>query len=136
MIDGKEITLVSLHLDWACKERRATQLKTIIDFVKEQEYCIVMGDFNPEDYVNNVELSKDLLYEEEYGLFKEIGMDYANAGRFGIFDTIVAPKEPQLCGPWDNVIVSSNIEILSAERVYAAEWMHDHAIVLAEIAIN
>ena len=136
MIDGKEITLVSLHLDWACKERRATQLKTIIDFVKEQEYCIVMGDFNPEDYVNNVELSKDLLYEEEYGLFKEIGMDYANAGRFGIFDTIVAPKEPQLYGPWDNIIVTSNIEILSAERVYATEWMHDHAIVLAEIAIN
>lgn len=134
-VDGKEISIVSLHFDWNCKERRATQIQEVIKFAKEQEYCIIMGDFNPEDYINSVEISKALFYEEELALFREIGMTHANAGEFGVFDTIVATGSPELCGPWDNIIVSSNINILSAERVYV-DWMDDHAIVVAEIEIN
>lgn len=133
-VDGKEISVVSLHFDWNCKERRATQIKEVIKFAKEQEYCIIMGDFNPEDYVNSVEISKALFYEEELALFREIGMTHANAGEFGVFDTLVA-EDASLYGPWDNIIVSSNINILSAERVYV-DWMIDHAIVVAELEIN
>ena len=133
-VDGKEITIISLHFDWNCKERRATQIKEVIKYAKEQEYCIIMGDFNPEDYLNNTEVSKALFYKEELALFGEIGMTFANAGRFGTFDTLMA-DDASLCGPWDNILVSSNMEIVSAERV-TAEWMNDHAIVVAEIAIN
>ena len=133
-VEGKEITIISLHLDWNCKERRATQIKELVKYAKEQEYCIIMGDFNPEDYVNNVEISKALFYKEELALFGEIGMTWANAGKFGTFDTLMADDE-SLCGPWDNVLVSSNMEIVYAERV-TADWMNDHAIVVAEIAIN
>jgi endonuclease/exonuclease/phosphatase family metal-dependent hydrolase len=134
-VDGKEISIVSLHFDWNCKERRATQIKEVIKFAKEQEYCIIMGDFNPEDYVNNIEISKALFYEEELALFREIGMTHANAGEFGTFDTIVEPTKPELYGPWDNIIVSSNIKLLSAKKVYV-DWMIDHAIVVAEMEIN
>ena len=134
MVDGKEITVISLHLDWNCKERRATQLQTLVEFAKKQEYCIIMGDFNPEDYINSVEISKALFYEEELALFAEIGMSYANAGKFGTFDTLLA-DDASLCGPWDNILVTSNIKLISAERV-ALDWMNDHAIVVAEMEIN
>ena len=93
-----------------------------------------MGDFNPEDYINNVEISKALFYEEELALFAEIGMSYANAGEFGTFDTILA-DDASLCGPWDNILVTPNIKLISAERV-ALDWMNDHAIVVAEMEIN
>ncbi|MBQ7292975.1 MAG: hypothetical protein IJW79_04460 [Clostridia bacterium] len=134
-VDGKEVSLVSLHFDWNCKERRATQIQEVIKFAKEQEYCIIMGDFNPEDYLNGVEISKNLFYEEELALFREIGMTHANAGEFGLFDTLVEPTQPELYGPWDNIIVSSNIRLLSAEKVYV-DWMIDHAVVVAEMELN
>lgn len=134
MVDGKEITVVSLHIDWNCKERRAVQLRELVNFAKEQKYCIVMGDFNPEDYINGVEISKNLFYKEELALFAEIGMSYANAGEFGTFDTLLA-DDASLCGPWDNILVTPNIKLVSAERV-ALDWMNDHAIVVAEMEIN
>ena len=136
-VDGKEISVVTLHFDWSCKERRAAQIGAVIDFAKEQEYCIILGDFNPEDYVgdDNAEndarkLSNNLLYEEELARFEAVGFEAANAGRFGVFNTLVNST-----GPWDNILVSRNINILSVETI-TEPWMNDHAIVVADIAIG
>lgn len=135
-ICGKEITLICLHLDWYDKIVRAEEIRQLVEFIKTQEYCIVMGDFNPEDFINGEKLSKTLFYKEELSRFREIGMEPANAGKFGTFDTIVHNSFNAITPcPFDNILVTPNIEITAADRV-AEPWMNDHALVWAELVIN
>ena len=129
-VEGKEITIICLHLDWYDKIVRAEEIRQLVEFIKTQEYCIVMGDFNPEDYINGERLSKTLFYKEELARFEAVGFEAANAGRFGVFNTLVNST-----GPWDNILVSRNINILSVETI-TEPWMNDHAIVVADIAIG
>ena len=142
MIGGKEVSVVSLHFVWDCKEKRAQQIADVIVWAKEQEYCVILGDFNPQDYINKVEqplgrLNPDSnnVYREDWAKFIAAGFEPSNGGRFGTYGTTMndgAPKNPY---PWDCVFVSSNIKILDAEPVYE-DWMDDHAIVWADIEIN
>ena len=133
-VEGKEITIISLHLDWAHKHKRSKQLKQLLDFARTQEYCIVMGDFNPEDYIDFKRLSNTLYYKEEFGRFESLGFTSANTGEFGTFDTIRADGFVRPC-PFDNIIVSKNIKIVAAGCL-AEPWMNDHAPVWAELEIN
>lgn len=136
VVCGKEITLICLHLDWYDKIVRAEEIRQLVEFIKTQEYCIVMGDFNPEDYINGERLSKNLFYKEELAKFAEIGMEFANAGRFGTFDTIVHDSFNGISPcPFDNILVTPNIKITAADRV-AEPWMNDHALVWAELEIE
>ena len=108
----------------------------MLEFAKEQEYCIIMGDFNPEDYVDDgKKVSTRLFYKEELARFCEIGFECANAGRFGTFDTIVDPGSVVSPCPFDNILVTPNIKLLDANRV-AEPWMNDHAPVWADIEID
>lgn len=136
VVCDKEITLICLHLDWYDKIVRAEEIRQLIEFIKTQEYCIVMGDFNPEDYINGERLSKTLFYKEELERFAEIGMEPANAGRFGTFDTIVHDSFSAISPcPFDNILVTPSIKIVAAGRV-AEPWMNDHALVWAELEIT
>ena len=133
-VGGKDITIISLHLDWADKHNRSKELDQLVAFAKTQKYCIIMGDFNPEDYEDFKRLSNTLFYKEEFGRFQEIGYTIANAGEFGIFDTIRADGFVRPC-PFDNIMVSPAIKMVAAG--YLPEpWMNDHAPVWAELTIN
>ena len=135
-VGGKAITLVCLHLDWYDKIVRAEEIRQLVDFCKTQEYCIVMGDFNPEDYINGERLSKTLFYKEELARFSEAGLEPANAGRFGAFDTIVHDSFSAISPcPFDNILVTPNIEITAANR-HVEPWMNDHALVWAELSVH
>ena len=136
-VGGKEITVVTLHFDWNCKERRAIQHQTLLNFIKKQEYCIVTGDFNPENYVNSesqCDAAHISTYREEWQRFTDAGLVHANGGAFGTFGTLMEGGKPQRPEPWDNVLVTPNIRILHAEPVYEP-WMEDHAIVVADLEI-
>ena len=141
-VDGKELSLVSLHLDWQCKERRKVQIETILEFAKSQEYCIIIGDFNPEDAINGVYLEAGRInegsvniYQEDWKYFTDAGFTPSNGGRFGAYPTLMKDGSPRSPYPWDCIFVSSNIKILNAEPVYES-WMSDHAIVFADLEIN
>jgi endonuclease/exonuclease/phosphatase family metal-dependent hydrolase len=135
-LGGKEITLICLHLDWYDKIVRAEEIRQLVEFCKTQEYCIVMGDFNPEDYINGERLSKTLFYKEELARFAEAGLEPANAGRFGAFDTIIHDSFNAISPcPFDNILVTPNIEITAADR-HVEPWMNDHALVWANLTIK
>ncbi len=135
-IEGREITLICLHFDWSDQVVRAEEIRQMLEFAKEQKYCIIMGDFNPEDYVDDgKKVSTRLFYKEELARFEEIGFECANAGRFGIFDTIVHPGSVISPCPFDNILVTPNIHIVAADRAYEP-WMNDHAPVWADLVID
>ena len=141
-VSGKEITIVTLHLDWSCKEKRACQLDSLIAFAKTQEYCILIGDFNPENLINgqpchdgdSVAPDTKNMYQVDWKRFDDAGLEYANGGRFGTFGTIMKNGAPASPYPWDNIVVTPNIKIQKVE-VFYEPWMNDHAIVAADLEI-
>ncbi len=142
-VGGKEITVVSLHLDWSCKERRSKQLASLVAFAKAQEYCILIGDFNPENLVNgeqqydgdSVAPDTKNMYRVDWKVFDDAGMMYANGGTFGTFGTIMKKGEPASPYPWDNIVVTPNIKIKNVDVIYEP-WMDDHAILAADLEIQ
>lgn len=142
-VSGKEITIVSLHLDWSCKEKRARQLDSLAVFAKAQEYCILIGDFNPENLINgqlchdgdSVAPDTKNMYKVDWKIFDDAGLDYANGGKFGTFGTIMKNGVPASPYPWDNIVVTPNIKIRNVE-VFYEPWMNDHAIVAADLEID
>lgn len=147
MIDGKEVTLITLHFDWACKERRFQQIRDVIAYAQQCEYAIILGDFNPENYVNGNKVADPNdehyvngsdyvnMYQVDWKFFTDAGFEPANGGRFGAYETLMRNGKPRGGFPWDSVFVSSNIKITNAYPVYES-WMNDHAIFVAELELN
>ena len=110
-------------------------------------FAIIIGDFNPENYVNgNVVADPNdpdyvngpdeaNMYQVDWKKFTDAGFTPSNGGRFGAYPTLMLNGVPRNQYPWDCVFVSSNIKIINAEPVYES-WMSDHAIVFADIEIN
>ena len=143
VVGGKEIALVCLHFDWKCKERRAVQIAEVIRFAKAQKYCIILGDFNPENLIDGewqqdadtIDPDSKNMYPSDWKRFSEAGLVHANGGAFGVFPTIMSKGQPASPYPWDNIVVTPNIRILQAEAIYEP-WMDDHAILVADLEIT
>ncbi len=142
-VDNKEISVVTLHFDWKCKERRNQQIKSVIEFAKSQEYCIITGDFNPENCINGVrqydgdsidETTKNM-YPIDWKKFTDEGFVPANGGKFGVFPTLAENGIPESPYPWDNIWISPNMKFINVEVVFES-WMNDQAIVVADIVID
>ena len=139
-LGGKTVDVVTLHFDWKCKELRATQIDEVIRFAKEREYCIITGDFNPENLINgevqhdgdSVAPDSKNMYLKDWKRFTDAGLVCANGGAFGPFATIMKNGMPGSPYPWDNIVVTPNIRILHAEAIYEP-WMNDHAIIVADL---
>ncbi len=144
-VDGTDITVISLHFDHSNKIRRNQQIADVIAYAQTQEYCIIMGDFNPQNRIQGETMWNDPeainpgtsnMYQIDWQSFIDAGFKSANGmGEFGPFGTLVRSGVAKSPYPWDNVFVSSNIEILDAYTV-CKPWMNDHAIMLAELEIN
>ena len=130
-VDGKEICAICLHFDWADRERRQKQIAEVIDFASRHEYAMIIGDFNPDDFIDRVKQSENLTYEADLALFRTAGCSVANADKFGIFTTIPTSKQPYPC---DNIIVSPNIKIHGV-GLTCRDWMNDHAALWADVEI-
>lgn len=127
------LRLLNLHVEWRDNDQRRMQLEQLADYADSYPYCVVIGDFNPNDYRDGVRLSSNLTYEADLPIFTDRGYTAANAGAFGIFKTIMdSPIEQYPC---DNILVSPSLEITNAGRV-AADWMNDHALLWADIALK
>lgn len=132
-IGNKEVHILNIHLDWGDKTARASQIAEIVDFASAFDYCIIIGDFNPEDYVNGVKQSNNLTYEADLATFATAGFTPANAGYFGVFNTVLDEFYTPIA-PFDNILVTDNIKIANVE-IFADDWMNDHAYVAADIVI-
>ncbi|MBQ8407950.1 MAG: hypothetical protein IJY39_03720 [Clostridia bacterium] len=132
-VNGKKITLINLHFDWYDKNVRAIEIDQVIEFAKAQEYCIIAGDFNPSNRINEKIVGPNPMHEEDFAKFRNAGFQMANCGDFGVFHTILDAASG--VWPFDNIMVKPNMKIVAAERV-AEPWMHDHAIVIADIEIQ
>ena len=52
-----------------------------------------------------------------------------------MFPTLAEDGIPQSPYPWDNIFISPNMKFINVEVVFEP-WMDDHAIVVADIAID
>ena len=142
-VDGKQISLVCVHLDWQCKEKRAVQIAEVIKFAKAQEYCIILGDFNPENLINSerqndedtIDPDSKNMYISDWKKFSDAGFENINGGKFGPFPTLMREGQPGSPYPWDNIVVTPNIKVLNAETI-CESWMNDHAILVADLEIT
>ena len=132
-IGNKEVHIMNIHLEWADKNARASQIAEILDFASQFEYCIIIGDFNPMDYIDNVKQSDNMTYKEELAVFESVGFTPANAGYFGVYNTFLRTFYEPLA-PFDNILVTNNMMITNVE-VFADDWMNDHAYIAADIVI-
>jgi endonuclease/exonuclease/phosphatase family metal-dependent hydrolase len=132
-IGDKEITVISLHLDWQDKDTRREQRNQIINYVKDRKYAIIIGDFNPCDYENGVKISPNGTYDVDFPHFASAGLNLANCAQFGAFHTYL--DTPYAPCPLDNIITTPAIKIVNA-GVRCEEWMYDHAILWADIEID
>jgi endonuclease/exonuclease/phosphatase family metal-dependent hydrolase len=130
-IEGKNVCVITLHFDWQDRDTRVSQIKQVIEFAKKHEYVMIIGDFNPTDFVNAVKQSDNLTYKEDLDIFRKEGFKVANTDKFGTFTTIV---ERSPCYPCDNIVVSPNIKILKVDRIYR-DWMNDHTALWADVEL-
>lgn len=124
----KRLLLVSFHFDWADKNRRHSQIQQLISFSKDYELAVLMGDTNCDNYLEGILIDRELLYEDEWGIFLDSGYSLANGGAFGLMPTYGN-------SPLDNIFVSSSIEIQNA-FVAKYDYMNDHYMMVADLYIK
>ncbi len=133
-VEGIDVHFINIHVEWRDNEARREQLYFILDYIEEHnfEYCVVIGDFNPSNYKDDVSLGYDSdMYKKDLQAFKDEKFKMANGGEFGEFDTILDSDGVSVC---DNILVTPNINITGVERV-AEDWMNDHAFLIADLEI-
>ena len=131
-IEGKEVCVITLHFDWQDRDTRTMQIDQVIAFAARQEYAMILGDFNPTDFVNVERQSNTLTYEKDLDRFRKAGFSVANTDQFGTFTTIVG-RGP--CYPCDNIVVSPNIKIRKVGRIFR-DWMNDHTALWADVELT
>lgn len=131
-LGGRPVRFINVHFDWTDKYVRQEEIRQVIEFARAYEYCIILGDFNPDDCVDMKKLSDHITWREDLAPFIEAGYIPANGGAHGVFTTLpCAGTQPYPC---DNIVVSPNIRI-DAVGVHTAPWMNDHAILYADITV-
>ncbi len=133
MLGETPVQFINIHVDWADNGARREQLRQVLEYAKKFERAVIIGDFNPFDCTDFKSNSTRLTYEEDLAPFKEAGFTVANAGAWGVLNTLPTTerKEPVPC---DNIIVTPNIKIQDVKS-HTAPWMFDHAILYIDIEL-
>jgi endonuclease/exonuclease/phosphatase family metal-dependent hydrolase len=132
VIDGKRVLLCNIHLDWDDTAIRREQISQLISYCSNYENVIILGDTNPDNYVDGELVQPYHPYEEEWAIFASAGYDLANGGYLGYFDTCDAGGDNWY--PVDNIFTKGNIKIKNSYTI-TEEWMNDHKPVIVELVI-
>ena len=110
------IHIITTHLDWNDINKRNIQISELIDATSKYDYFVICGDMNPASRING-EAGVDPLsqYLKDYQRFVDAGYQLSNCGELGSFNTLTK-HEGFAIYPWDNIIVSSNLNIVSVYR--------------------
>lgn len=111
-IGNKQITFVSVHLAYQPESTRLQQLSELIPYLQTQPSFICGGDFNPLSLGNRS--TSDADYIKIIKPLLDAGFHIANCGDFGFLETCSDEPEGTWWGCLDNIVTSSNIQILSA----------------------
>jgi len=124
-IDNKMILVISFHFDWSDKYLRAQQAEQVRAYAKQYDYAIVIGDTNPNDYINREYQGGGNLSDEEWGLWTDNGFTMANKGYFGVFPTMYKG------GIIDNIFVLGGTikEVFTISK----DWQRDHKPLCAKV---
>lgn len=129
-VDGKDICIINTHLSTAAGGQKEPQSQEILDAVEDEEYFVVLGDFNTEisDYTDIVK--------------KFVDAGYNSANLNGSENYLLTFYTSGGVGkPTDQIITSANIDIVD---VYVNEEKLndqlsdkiDHLPLIAELGIN
>ena len=125
VIHGTRVCVLNAHcsLETDFTIHRKTEFEELLRAMCEEEYVILMGDFNAYSV-------------SEFEIFQKAGYRIANGGEFGEFDTWPHFDKPS---SWknmaiDNIIVSRNIQILnvSVDR----RDLSDHSMLIADLVLE
>jgi endonuclease/exonuclease/phosphatase (EEP) superfamily protein YafD len=119
--NGDNVTYLNVHAypgtTAEAKANRQTEYGEILQVLDGQS-CIIQGDLNA------TEIS-------ELDIFVDAGCNLANGGDFGTF---ITGTTPTFLFPFDNIITSADIKILSA-GVADSSGSSDHKLLWADIMI-
>lgn len=136
-INGKEIKFLCAHLSYEVNIAEL-QIGELLDVVSNFEYWILTGDFNvPFQNVNSRG------YQILVQAFLDAGYNVANGSSFGMFPTFTTATAGSEDISWssiDNIMCSSNINILdvwtNTEKLEHIGFGIDHLPLLARVEIN
>ena len=136
-IAGKDIHILSVHLDWQDQSRQESQVNDLIQWASDKEYFVICGDFNSLCYGIN-----DNDYITVIKPFLDAGYNSANCAKFGFIPTFYMVGNEGNGSSLDQIIVSSNITI---RKVWTDKTKYgnsdvggsiDHLPLCAELVIN
>ena len=131
-VDGKVIHLMNTHLEWWDTAMRRKQINELIDRAGAYEYVIVLGDMNPCPRYQGKVSGKNA-YIDECKMWIDAGYKPAHPSKLGMLPTYLGSEYGDSKGiPYDNVIVSGNMEITQIGQVIRP-YMHDHTPFWADI---
>lgn len=126
MYMNKSICIINAHCSTETNfdSYRKAEFEELLNIMKTNEYCIIMGDFNA-------------FSVDEFQMFLDAGMDIANGNLFGTFESW--SNFDKVHPEWknkaiDNIIVTSNISIqnVTCDR----RDLSDHSMLIAELDIR
>lgn len=144
-LGDKKIAIFNIHLDVSASKNsdgvqyKVLQSQELCDLVSQEEYFILMGDFN------TICLStEDSDYTNQVKPFIDAGFNVVNCNpdRFGFMPTYTAgTTEADTWYPCDNIITSANINIVTAEvdksKIEADTGLTlDHMPLIAYLRVN
>ena len=122
-LGGRDVVIVSTHLDWDQGEHgaeyRATQMAQLKSMFSNYPYVVICADWN-------------VISSDEYATFTDDGWKAANVGYMGVINTHPAGDSPS--GPIDNIICKG-VNIKQVGIINDAE-LSDHCCIWADIVID
>lgn len=147
IINNKPVHFISTHFPWSTQELRHSDINKVFQYIQNNniEYYVLGGDFNmgldsnnPEvehDQANMIrEAKQDIELLESYGSVSAQGHIWGLLENDGLINTTNAATEEIPLKPYDNVVVSPNIDILN---VYTIESeASDHLPLVVDLQVN
>lgn len=116
---GEPLTIVETHLDLS-REERMRQIAELAEAVSGRGRVILSGDFNVDDL-------------NEFAVFRKIGLEPANGGRFGVFNTH-RRRRMTITPAIDNVLVRG-LSICGVETADDELMLSDHRMLVVRLAV-
>lgn len=116
-VDGVRVAVYNIHLGFKNTAVVKDSYNELIGLMRNEDYCIVMGDTNTNEIAP---------------IFKKAGMNVANMGAFGNFQTYEYNTESYI----DNIFTTSNIDIQYVEAETSKSGGSDHYPLSAYLKIN
>lgn len=146
MENGENLHLICIHLDFNDKDTRLAQIASIVDYITDNgfQYVIIGGDFNNGLSNNNnpptTEAELLAIADDDIAAWTTEGFISVQKSMYGDITNDLYINTSNNVGetfplkPYDNIVLSSNMQLMKVDTVTNNE--SDHKALYANIAIN